>query len=280
MKRFNYHSHSTFCDGKSSLEDMVLAAINKGMDYFGFSAHAPVPFNDNFALQKEDVNKYLAETERLKEKYKDRIRLFTSMEFDYITDIMEDINEQAKTYGLDYIIASVHMVREKSSKSMWFIDGSKQEIYDKQLKEVFDGDIRRGVETFYDQTIRMISNVRPDIVGHLDKIKMHNKDRYFRQTESWYRDLVMETLYAIKENDCICELNTRGLYKGRSDDFFPSTQWIKAAAEVNLKMTISTDCHNATEVDLLFDEAIERLKESGHKYVWYFDGQWKAEKLT
>jgi histidinol phosphatase-like PHP family hydrolase len=48
---------------------------------------------------------------------------------------------------------------------------------------------------------------------------------------------------------------------------------------MGIRMTVSTDCHNVSEVDLLFDQAIEALKQSGHKYVWYFDGQWQAEKL-
>ena len=41
MAFFNYHTHTTFCDGKSTPEEIVLEAIRLGMDTIGFSGHAP-----------------------------------------------------------------------------------------------------------------------------------------------------------------------------------------------------------------------------------------------
>lgn len=277
MLKFNYHNHSTFCDGKSSLEEMTKSAIEKGLSYYGFSAHSPVPFDNDFALQHSDIQNYLNETRRLKSKYEDKIKLFTSMEFDYIPIISEDIRERAKEYDLDYIISSVHLV--SSENGLWFIDGSKQESYDNGLREYFGGDIRKAVKAFYDQTNEMIVNVKPNIVGHFDKIKMHNKDRYFKEDESWYKDLVIQTIDIMKENDVICEVNARGLYKGRSNDYFPQTAWVKELAKRNVRVTISPDSHKADEVDMLFAECWQHLKDCGHKEVWYFDGDWKPVSL-
>ncbi len=279
MRKFNLHSHSTFCDGKSSLEQMVLSAIDKGLYCFGFSAHAPVPFDNTFALQYSDKEAYLRECARLKAEYADRIRLFTSMEFDFITDIVEDARQRAEEDGLDYVIASVHQVKAHGKEGMWFIDGGKQETWIKGLEEVFGGNVRQAVECFYTQSVEMVQKVRPDIVGHFDKVRMHNRERFFRQTEAWYEELVAWFIEEVKKQDCICEVNTRGLYKGRSDDFFPSTKWIKHAAQKGVRMTISTDAHREDEVDLLFDEAAKCLKECGHRQVWYFDGQWTSQTL-
>ncbi len=277
MLKFNYHSHSTYCDGKNTLEEMVISAIDKGLKYFGFSAHSPVPFENDFGLQQEEISNYLNETKRLKAKYEDKIKLFTSMEFDYIPTMSEDIRERAIKYQLDYIISSVHLVY--SPKGLWFIDGSKQESYDNGLKNCFDGNIKKAVAAFYGQTIEMIQGAKPDIVGHFDKVKMHNKDRFFKEDEPWYRDLVMQTIEAMKENDSICEINTRGLYKGRSNDYFPQTAWIKTLAKEKVRVTISTDCHKADEVDKLFIECSNHLKECGHKEIWYFDEIWKSTPL-
>lgn len=277
MLKFNYHSHSTFCDGKNTLEEMALSAIEKGMQCFGFSAHSPVPFKNDFGLPASEIDNYLNETKRLKTKYKDKIKLFTSMEFDYIPKISEDIRERAEKYNLDYIISSVHLV--SSENGLWFIDGSKQESYDKGLRECFGGDIKKAVKAFYSQTNEMISKVQPNILGHFDKVKMHNKDRYFKEDEPWYRDLVMESIDLMKQNDTICEINTRGLYKGRSNDYFPQTLWIKALAQKQVRVTISTDCHKADEVDKLFVECSNHLKDCGHKEIWYFDESWKPIAL-
>ncbi len=277
MLKFNFHSHSTYCDGKNTLEEMVLSAIDKNIKYFGFSAHSPVPFENDFGLQENEISNYLNETKHLKSKYKDKIKLFTSMEFDYIPIISQSIREKAKEYELDYFIGSVHLVA--SENGLWFTDGSKQETYDNGLMKCFNGDIRKAVGAFYNQTIEMIENEKPDIVGHFDKVKMHNKDRYFKEDETWYKDLIMQTIEAMKENNSICEINTRGVYKGRSNDYFPQTSWIKELANKKVRVTISTDCHKKEEVDLLFEECSQHLKACGHKEVWYFDGNWKPISL-
>ena len=41
MGFFNYHTHTTYCDGKSTPEEIVLEAIRFGMDTIGFSGHSP-----------------------------------------------------------------------------------------------------------------------------------------------------------------------------------------------------------------------------------------------
>jgi histidinol phosphate phosphatase HisJ family len=277
MLKFNYHSHSTFCDGKSTLEQMVQEAINKGLTYFGFSAHAPFPQENKFALPYEHVQEYLDTAKMLKEKYRNQINLFTAMEFDYIPTLCTNIRERAKEYNLDYIIACVHMVY--SPNGLWFIDGHDQSKYDDGLNQYFGGDIYKGVRAFYNQTNEMLQSTNPDIIGHFDKIRMHNRGRYFQTDEKWYTDLIMETLQLIKEKGTICEVNTRGLYKGRSDDYFPETRWIKKAVAMNIPLTISTDCHNVNEVGALFVECREHLKECGAKEIYYFDGQWKTDKI-
>jgi histidinol-phosphatase (PHP family) len=278
--KFTYHSHSNFCDGKNTLDEMVLSAIEKGLTHYGFSSHAPVPFANNFAIKQDEVQKYLQQCQMLKEQYQDKIKLYVSMEFDYITDIIEDINSQASDYNLDYIIASVHMVRSKDTNNMWFIDGSKQQTYDDELQSVFGGNIRKGVETFFEQTNAMIKNVKPDIIGHFDKIKMHNHERYFSENNKWYEDLVMQTLESIRENHkTIIEINTRGLYKGRFNDYYPSRKWLKRINEMKIPVTISTDCHNVTEIDSLFAEAWKMLSDEGLKEIWYYEDKWKPAAL-
>ena len=94
MKRFKLHSHSWFCDGKNTLEEMVLAAIEKGLYCFGFSAHAPVPFENNFALKIEDQESYLQQTRSLKEKYADTDRktIYNSLN-KYFPSIKKDFEQ-------------------------------------------------------------------------------------------------------------------------------------------------------------------------------------------
>ena len=44
--RFNLHTHSTWCDGKSTPEEMIQAALAQGLTTLGFSSHSMLPYND------------------------------------------------------------------------------------------------------------------------------------------------------------------------------------------------------------------------------------------
>ena len=39
----NLHTHTTYCDGKNTAEEMVQKAIELGFRSLGFSGHAPMP---------------------------------------------------------------------------------------------------------------------------------------------------------------------------------------------------------------------------------------------
>ena len=105
----------------------------------------------------------------------------------------------------------------------------------------------------------MILRNRPTIVGHPDKILMHNRERYFSSSDRWYRDLFYETLDLIHETGCICELNTRGIYKGRHPDYYPSREHLRHMDSLGIPLIVSTDAHQPTELDH-FENAFELLQ--------------------
>lgn len=279
MQLFNLHTHSYFSDGKSTPEEVVLEAINQGMKVLGFSDHSPVPFENSFAIKNDEVQNYISTIKSLKEKYQDQIDIYCSMEMDFIPGIIKDFKKTKEELSLDYMIGSVHLVGNDINK-LWFIDGSKVETYDEGLFNYYNGDIKKGVKTFFHQYNEMIETEEFDIVGHFDKIKMHNRDRYFTENEKWYRDLLMETLTLIKEKSLIVEVNTRGIYKKRSEDFYPSTWILPIMCEMNIPVVISSDSHKSEELTLCFKEAEDALKTAGYKETMCFrNGGFEAISL-
>ena len=279
MQQFNLHTHSIFSDGKSTPEEVVLEAINQGMKVLGFSDHSPVPFENSFAIKNDNVQNYISTIKSLKEKYKEQIDIYCSMEMDFIPGIVKDFKKTKEVLGLDYMIGSVHLVGNDVNK-LWFIDGSKIETYDEGLFNYYDGNIKKGVKTFFYQYNEMIETEEFDIVGHFDKIKMHNRDRYFTENDKWYRNLVMETLTLIKEKSLIVEVNTRGIYKKRSTDFYPATWLLPIMREMNVPVVISSDSHKAEELTLCFKEAEDALKAAGYKETICFrNGTFEAISL-
>ena len=92
-----------------------------------------------------------------------------------------------------------------------------------------------------------------------------------------YEDLTTEeTLELAKENNCICEINTRGIYKGRYNDYYPSKEIIKIMNEKNIPAVVSTDAHHPDDLDK-FEGIYEYLKQINYKNILYLDsdGIWK-----
>ena len=82
---------------------------------------------------------------------------------------------------------------------------------------------------FWEQTFEMLETQHLDIIAHFDKIKMHNRDRFFTENEQWYKILADKAIQLIKRYDVIIEVNTRGLYKKRCERFYPSTELLMKA---------------------------------------------------
>ena len=104
MIRSTFHNHTTFCDGKSSAEEMVQAALAAGCPSLGFSGHSYTWFDESYCMSKAGTDAYRAETARLKAAYAERIRILCGVEQDYWSD--------APTDGYDFVIGSVHYVRK------------------------------------------------------------------------------------------------------------------------------------------------------------------------
>jgi len=278
---FNLHTHTRFCDGSGEPEEYVISALNKGFHSLGFSSHAPVPFKNNFAIKDDvELQKYCKTIRDLQLKYKDQISIWLALELDYIEGISRDFRILKDTCRLDYTIGSVHLVRNADNESLWFIDGPKMESYNEGLRTVFGGDIRLAVTTYYEQVNRMIQEQKPDIIGHFDKIKMHNKNRYFREDEDWYRRLVMDLLDTVEHSGVIIEVNTRGMYKKRFDDLYPGQWLLKEIKKKGLPVTLSSDAHHPEEIDGHYAETLEILRNIGFKSLVYYDeGGWKEQAV-
>ncbi len=280
MKLFNLHTHTTYSDGHAKPEAFILEAIRQNFDVLGFSEHAPVPMENGFAIDESRLDEYAKEISFLKNKYQEEIEIYTSFEFDYIPGVTRDFEEYAKQCAIDYAIGSVHLVKNGSGNHLWFIDGPRIATYDEGLKNTFGGDIHRAVKAYYHQINEMISTQEFEIIGHLDKIKMHNNDRYFKTDEKWYQGLVMECLNLIKQQDIIVEVNTRGIYKKRSETLFPGISILKKIKEMNIPLSISSDAHQPADLSKYFPETIGILKKLGFKHVkCYQNDRWIDRSL-
>ena len=274
----NYHTHSHYCDGKGELREYVELALANSFGALGFSGHAPLPFSNSFSIHDENYLSYCNEVRALKEEYRGKIDLQLGLEIDYVPGVCDNFRPLIEKGGLDYFIGGIHLVTNpeetellradpvNAAEHIWFIDGPRQETYDEGLQRVFHGDIRKGVTAFFHQSNAMIESQKPPIVAHFNKIVMHNRDRYFLEEDKWYLDLVYETIELIRETGCIAEVNTRGIYKGRHDDYYPSKSLLKYMDGKGIPVIVSTDAHQPSDI-LRTEGAHEYLREIGYHNV-------------
>ncbi len=263
--KYNFHTHSGYDDGKELLEDYVRTAINKNFVAIGLSGHQPLPFNNEWSLPKGVYPEYLAEARRLREQYRELIDVYIGLEMDYIPGFSDDFSGFREGAGLEYIIGSVHLVMKPGSDSeedIWFIDGPR-EGYIEGIQKIFDGDVRAAVEAYYGQQREMILTQKPDIIGHLDKVNMHNRGEIFDTSSDWYQEAVDSLLDAIAKQDTIVELNTRGVYTGKTGEYFPGKEILKKCFEKGIRVMVNTDAHHPSQLDKHFDKACGLLRETG-----------------
>ncbi len=107
--RTNYHAHTWRCKhAQGTEEEMVLAALESGFTDLGFSDHAPWPypggFISSYQMLPEQLEDYVNTIRALREKYKDRIRIYIGLEAEYFPSMMGWMKEMKEKYGLFLIM--------------------------------------------------------------------------------------------------------------------------------------------------------------------------------
>jgi DNA polymerase (family X) len=100
-----FHNHTTYSDGKATLEEMALAAKALGFEYFGVGDHSKSLSIAN-GLTPDRVKRQWEEIDILNDKLKG-ITILKGSEVDILLDGSLDYSDELLE-GFDYVVASVH----------------------------------------------------------------------------------------------------------------------------------------------------------------------------
>jgi len=266
----NYHCHSNYCDGKGAIEEYILSAIQKNIQSIGFTSHCPLPFENKWSMDNEKLPSYINELQHLKEKYQSQIEIYTSLEIDFIDGVSGVNSELLKDLPLDYTLCSVHFLEKLSDGNYCEIEGSTVSFL-KGLEEIWHNDKYEMVIAYFEAFRRMLDSSAPNIIGHLDKIKLHKyyTGEFVIDTHSdFYKKEAIKCLENIAKTDSFLEVNTRAMYKKNLVDPYPSIELLQIANELNIPLVLNSDSHHPSEIDncfvstatLLLDAGISKLK--------------------
>ncbi len=269
----NFHTHSKYCDGSGDPEEYVLRALELGFTALGFSSHAPLPFENDWTLEKQDLTGYLEDIDKLKNIYKDKIEIYKGLEIDYIRDLMSPADRKYSSLNLDFSIGSVHVQKDERTGEFPGIDYTEHDM-DQLLENTFSNDITLLIKSYYKDMREMIIQGGFTFLGHLDVVKKtNNGSKYFSENARWYREEVKNTLAAVKEKGVIMEVNTGNSRWENETSIFPSPWILRQARQMDIPVILSSDAHRPDRIDAHFPEALQVLKNAGYRETVYLKGK-------
>lgn len=248
----NYHTHTTWCDGKDTPEAVVLSAVSRGFSAIGFSSHVSFPEVTPFVLGPALAPGYAAEVRALAERYADRIAVHLGAEADYIPGVTAPEKARYAALGLDYLIGSIHYVVADDGCRVP-VDHTPQLLAD-GIRDHFGGDAERYVRAYFRQQRDMVAKFDFDVAGHLDLVRKFNaKHPYFDESAAWYLGELEATADAVAASGKIAEVNTGAISRGWMDDAYPSRPFRDLLRARGVRFVLSADAHAADAIDCAFD---------------------------
>lgn len=228
------HTHTVYSDGNNTPEEMVLSAIEKGLDVFGISDHSYMDFDDSYCLKKKSVKEYIKEIESLKTKYSDKIKILCGIEQDLYSGIPE--------YDFDYVIGSVHYI--KLGDEYVAVDNTAEELKDAANK-YFGGDIYHLLEEYYRLVGMVVEKTGADIIGHFDLItKFQEKEPLFDEKDERYIKAWQSAADKLIEADIPFEINYGAISRGYRTTPYPSKEIQAYILEKGGRFILSSDSHH------------------------------------
>ena len=264
---YNYHTHTNFCDGRDSLEEMTAAAIRQNLKTIGFSGHSYTAYDESYCMSHENTLKYKQEIKRLQEKYKGKIEILCGIEQDFGSD------EPTEDY--EYVIGSVHCIFEKAtlkSKDMFhgydrnhffYVDWSIDKIID-AVNNHFSGDPYAFCERYYEMVTLLPEVTHCNIIGHFDLVtKFNEKTPWFDESNPRYIHAYEKALSLLLRKNVIFEINTGAMARGFRTEPYPSSEILKEIKKGNGSIMINSDSHSVNTETYGFDHALDLAKSCG-----------------
>lgn len=199
MQDFNFHTHTYRCkhaDQDYLDEEYVIDFIKAGYKQIAFTDHCPeknkIDTRKKMRMEYSQKDEYLNSIKILKEKYKDRIEIFSGFEIEYLPGEEENLKELKDE--TDILILGQHFVYDKSKQNLVII--GKQDFNDDDL-------IR------YSEYIEKAAELKiPNIIAHPDFYMQRRKT--FGKIEE---EIANRICRAAEKYNIVLEININGVYK-------------------------------------------------------------------
>jgi histidinol-phosphatase (PHP family) len=176
---------------------------------------------------------------------------------------------------VDFTIGSVHFAGSFPDGRRLETDGPHSHFRE-GVDTIYAGSVRDAVKEYFRLIREMLVSDPPSILGHCDKIKMHNRhDTSWSEQDVWYLREVDATLEVAAAAGVIVEVNTRGQYLGRVKEPYPGVYALRKILQMGVPVTLSSDAHHPKDLVNGFRETATLLLQLGFRNLRILHrGEW------
>ena len=257
---WDVHMHSQFSgDSQTPLEDMLNAALQKGLGGICFTDHLDIDYPNEPDLFLLDLPNYAASVLALKEKYHTQFPVCFGIELGlqpHLSNLHKDILSQ---YPFDFVIGSSHVVHGFDPYYPEFYVGREEKHC---YREYFES-ILENILAFDDF----------DVYGHIDYVVRYGPTRNENYDWNEYRDIIDEILKLLISKGKGIEINTGGFKYGLGHPN-PTEEILLRYRELGGEIiTIGSDAHKPEHIGYDFDKVPGILKNAGFQYFTVFQNR-------
>lgn len=247
----DFHTHTTFCDGANTPEEMILAAIDRGFTAIGLSGHGYTAFDPGYCMSKKGTREYCAQIRELKEKYREKIAVYCGVE--------QDIFGVDPEGDFDYKIGSVHYL---------YVDGvyhpidSSPEGFAQLLQDIYGGDYDALAEDYFALVGQVLEKTGADFIGHFDLITKFSERMELPVTKR-YKAAACAAIEKLIPYGKPFEINVGAMTRGYRSAPYPSAEILREIQKRGGQILLSGDCHSADRLGDYLPEAAALARECG-----------------
>lgn len=263
MVKGNFHTHTVFCDGSCTAEEVAEKALALGFTHLGYSGHMDPEITMDLAA-------YDAKIRYLQEKYRGRIDILRGVELDGLF-VPRSRDEEILLENMEYLIGSTHFIEAPSGGEIGCVDDTPERM-ERFCREEFGGDYYRLAKAYYELEAEIYDRTRCTFVGHFDLVTRFNDQEHFLdEGDRRYTSPALETMEYLVSKNLPFEINCGAVNRGRKAELYPNRVLLRNLREMGGEILINSDAHHKDLLDGGFDIAVRTAVECGFTHTLFLE---------
>lgn len=255
----DYHMHTPRCNHASgSILNYAEAALQAGLTEIGISDHAPMPdnFDAEWRMHMSELDHYRQELKQAQQQMlPSGLTVRCALEADFHPDHQGFIQQLTAQFDWDYIIGSVHFIKDWGFDNPDDQDGWKFWSLEEAWCAYFDAVAESAASGIF------------DIIGHPDLLKKYGhlmpiNNRLVDRAETRMLESVLAT-------NATLEISSAGLRKPVAE-IYPHNGMIAKAAHMGIPFSFGSDAHAPSDVGHGMQLCIQTLIDHGIRHIASF----------